>query len=208
MSYTDSMDDIINFGISQGFDTRFAGVDSDRLAVMARSDEEAREELYRRLEPAMNRAVASYVRRYPRIEEGECIYAIYLATERSIRKFDPERTTFIRYWSTCASRALVKCTVRAVPRPGEVEMDDVRDEGVEDRCSLECLDGFFDQARRSGEDARSIICLILRMADYSNEEIGEMMDMSGERVRAEHRAALRRFRIYAQRRREAERLYH
>ena len=196
---TQSADDRINFGVSKGFHTRFKELDEEELALEAKDDSEAREELYRRLEPAMNRALKSYSRRYPKLEEGECVYALYLATERAIKKYTPGKTTFVRYWSTCASRALLKCSVRYSLKPTEVEYQDTCIYFQDKSIPTDQLDSFFDQARATREDPLPIICLILRMADYSNEEIGEMMEISQDKARSEQRAALRRFRSFVAR---------
>lgn len=181
-----------------------SGRSLDQLAIRARADPQVKEELYVRLMPAMKRVMTHYCTLNPILEPGDCLYNLYLATERVIRKFDPRQTTFVRYWASCASRAMVKCVAlsRRVP-VGEPYDDLLVEEPTEQPELNPLLDAYFRDLPQRGIDPLGITCVILRVADYTNREVAQMMGVSVERVKYLSRLARKDLRTYL--RQEAER---
>lgn len=190
-----------NFGIVAS-DRR--GLTIDQLALGARSDAQLKEELYVRLMPAMRRVMAHYCTLHPLLESGDCLYNLYLATERVIRKFDPVQTSFVRYWASCASRAMVKCVAQSRRIPvGEPYEDLCLEEPHAIKEGHPELDAYFRDLRERGVDPLGITCVILRAADYSNSEVAAMMNVSVERVKYLSRLARQDLRSYLEREAEA-----
>ena len=168
----------------------------DNLAILARDDGGARELLYARLMPEMRKGVVYYRHRVPSLDESECYYGLYLATERAIRKFDPLQTSFLRYWATCASRALFKCTshARFENRITDLEEIPTEDDIREDNIFIE---RYFRRVRESEEEVLGNIIMILKCASYAVEEIALMLGIGHKEIKMQVRNTRRRMRIFA-----------
>ena len=174
-----------------------SGLSIDQLAVSARGSDESREELYQRLFPAMKRAVRHYMKSTRNIEESDCYYQLYLATERAVKGYDESRHGFLRYWSRCASLALLKAVVQSSRRPALECQLEVEIPYEEPRLEVaSALDGYFESVIENRQSAYGAICAVLMAADYSSAQVAEMLDISQSRVKLFCRSFKRGVRAY------------
>ncbi len=101
------------FGALDFCDPHFANVSNSVLAQLAGQDRGAKEELYSRISPAMERTCGYYCRHYPFIDESEAFYGLFLTTERVLASYRPVKGPFLFFWSSCARRFMVSLRTRS-----------------------------------------------------------------------------------------------
>lgn len=180
--YADSLE---SFFVLPGVNAVYADFQLNQIAVLAKTDSEAKEELYNRISPAIDRLVSYYKARHSRMDEGIAYYDICMVTERVIKKFDPEQGRFLNYWSSCAKKGLVGRCQKSEARPIAESFDEEsvsaeeggRMPGFEKEILLDRL-----LFRLDGKRTPRSLCVILKIAGYSLYEIAEMVGLTYNEV--------------------------
>ncbi len=169
------------FNIGEFVDVSFRGVDCSKLALKAKTDMPAKEELYGRLANAMGRLRSHYSKRYPFLDESDIDYGLFLTTERTIAGFSPAKGNFVYYWSSCAKRFMMSYVAKAYSHVdnvnrNEIEFHDFLCPSTESdgRPSIDPSQALASVTENCDGQEKSIY--VLYLAGYTAEETAKMLD--------------------------------
>lgn len=176
----------------------FMGMGLSGLIESAQSgDNPAREEAYERLFRALDYQVQVFLKQHPYLDESECYYAGYQATEFAIAHYRKEKGEFLAFWGSLVLRGLelsLKRWWKSEARRKRLEMALAMGEVWDGGFHRPWAEAHYDSAlayRKVQEKLTRPAVLSLYLLGYSGKETGALLHEREKAIRSALRTAKR-----------------